>query len=252
MAKDPRLFIKIALDFADNEKIAPLSDAAFRALVEMTIWSRKQESDGWLASRLALAKWSPEVVHELSTNHPQFPSLVACEDGEKGWQIHDYADHQETKADIEARRERNKLNGQKGGLARGKQVAKRPASDSPSETQAEIETEIEVTTTAKAVVGQRRRGHRIPESWKPSEATKAWARENYSHLNLNDQYQAFMDHWLSATGQSSRKLDWDRAFKNWLRNARPTTRVAAVNNTHDDKVNGFLAYAHPSTQKEIS
>jgi len=65
-----------------------------------------------------------------------------------------------------------------------------------------------------------RRGQRISPDWRPTDITKAWARQNFPHLDLNDQYDAFMCHWQSASGQNARKLDWDMAFKNWLRNAR--------------------------------
>lgn len=122
--KDSRLYAKFTLGFPNHPKILILSDAAFRCLVEATLWSREQEKDGFLARRLALAKWSLEALQELCTNDDQNPSLI---EREEGWYIHDYADHQETKADVEARRDRNRINGQKGGLAKAKRTAKRLA-----------------------------------------------------------------------------------------------------------------------------
>lgn len=133
--KDQRLYAKFTLDFAENFKILPLSDAAFRCLVEATIWSRRQLTDGFLARRLATAKWPLEVLQELSTNDPLKPSLLEREDG---WYIHDFDEHQDTRADIEARRERNKANGQKGGLAKAKRVGRRPAKPVASELGTEV------------------------------------------------------------------------------------------------------------------
>lgn len=121
--KDRRLYAKFTLGFPNHAKILILSDAAFRCLVEATLWSREQEKDGFLARRLALAKWSLEALQELCVNDDVNPSLI---EREEGWYIHDYAEHQETKADIEARRERNRINGQKGGLAKAKRPGKRP------------------------------------------------------------------------------------------------------------------------------
>lgn len=142
--KDQRLYGKFTLDFPRHPKIAILSDAAFRCLVEATLYSRDQLSDGLLARRYALATWGPDVLAELCSNDDENPSLIETE---KGWVIHDYAEHQDTKADIEARRERNKLAGQKGGLAKAKRAAKRGAkqvaSKSLSENVAETETETE-------------------------------------------------------------------------------------------------------------
>lgn len=138
--KDDRLYAKFTLDFPDNHKIMPLSDAAFRCLVEATLWSRKQLTDGLLARRYAVARWSLEVLEELTSNDPINPSLIEVDDG---YQIRDFAEHQETRADIEARRERNRIAGQKGGLAKAKQSAKRPAKQSASKVLSENVAETE-------------------------------------------------------------------------------------------------------------
>ncbi|ALY07703.1 hypothetical protein PP505_gp62 [Gordonia phage Dorito] len=144
--KDKRLYAKFTLDFADSHKVMPLSDKAFRCLVEATLWSRKQMTDGLLPSRYAVARWSLEVLQELASNDPLKPSL---EEVEEGWMIRDFAEHQETKADIEARRERNKEAGRKGGLAKSKRSAKRGAKHSASEVVSEnvAETETYITTS---------------------------------------------------------------------------------------------------------
>jgi hypothetical protein len=120
MAKDDRLYGKFTLDFPSNKKIAILSDAAFRCLVEATLWSREQKSDGLLARRYAVARWSLSVLQELCTNDDQNPSLIETQEG---WTIHDYDQHQDTKAEIEERSQRNKRAGQRGGLARSQRNA---------------------------------------------------------------------------------------------------------------------------------
>lgn len=146
--KDRRLYARFTLDFMDHPKIAILSDGAFRTLVDATIWSRRLMTDGFLARRLALARWSLENLRELCNNDDEKPSLI---EREEGWYIHDFADEQDTKAEIVARQERAKAAGQKGGLARAKRPAKRPAKRNPtemlSENVAETETKTEITTT---------------------------------------------------------------------------------------------------------
>ncbi|URM86521.1 hypothetical protein PBI_HILLTOPFARM_80 [Mycobacterium phage Hilltopfarm] len=162
MAKDSRLYGKFTLDFPRHPKIAILSDAAFRCLVEATLYSRDQLSDGLLARRYAIATWGLDVLTELCNNDDENPSLIEVE---KGWLIHDYAEHQDTKADVEARRERNKAAGQKGGLAKAKRTAKRPAkrpaSKTLSENVAETETETE-THKEPASAGSTRARTRRP------------------------------------------------------------------------------------------
>lgn len=142
-AKDNRLYAKFTLDFMDHPKIAGLSDAAFRCIVDAIIWSRRQQTDGFLARRLALAKWKLEVLRELCDNDDEKPSLI---EREEGWYIHDFADIQDTKAEIEARRARAVAAGQRGGLAKAKRPAKRPAKRKPAETLSENVAETETET----------------------------------------------------------------------------------------------------------
>jgi len=217
MAKDSRLFARFALDFADSRKVLPLSDSAFRCLVEAIIWSRKEESDGWLARRLAVAKWSLDDLHELSTNDDLNPSLIEHEDG---WQIHDFAAMQETKAEIEARRERNRIAGQKGGLAKGKQGAKRgakpPASKTVSETEAETETD---SLTPKGVKeSPRKRGSRIKSEWMPTQSTIEAMKAECPAVDFRFEHRKFIDH-FTANGKAM--VSWDATWRNWMRRAEP-------------------------------
>lgn len=132
--KDSRLYGRFTLDFPDSPKILPLSDKAFRALVEMTLYSRQLMTDGFLSERLALAKWGPEACQELLENDPVKPSLLRVENG---YQIHDFAEHQSTRADIERATEVRKAAGRKGGLAK----ARRKLEQTSSKTCPETETE---------------------------------------------------------------------------------------------------------------
>lgn len=113
--KDDRLFIRITLDFFDSEKVFPLSPAAKLAFIEMIAWSARQHTDGRIRKRLALARWTSEVVEELLDSDPERPLLT---EGESDYFIHDYAEHQQTTADIEAVREARRAAGRKGGLAK--------------------------------------------------------------------------------------------------------------------------------------
>lgn len=154
-SKDRRLYARLDIGFDEHDKIFPLSDAAFRALVEMTLYSRRQLTDGFLAERMAVKRWTQPVIDELSSNDPERPSLIAVKDG---WMIHDFAEHQTTNADIEAKREA----GAKGAAKRwasssdGAPIA--PAMGDPMRidggTLAKTETETDTSkrTTAPAVL----------------------------------------------------------------------------------------------------
>lgn len=101
MAKDKRLYAQFTLEFPDSPKIAPLTDAAFRAVVEAVCYSRQHLTDGFISAGVARKRWTAEVLEELSHNHPERPTL---EQVDGGWQIHDFAQHQMTRADIDLKR----------------------------------------------------------------------------------------------------------------------------------------------------
>ena len=113
--KDDRLFIRITLDFFDSEKVFPLSPGAKLAFIEMIAWSARQHTDGRIRKRLALARWTPDIIEELLDSDPERPLLA---EGDTDYFIHDYAEHQQTTADIEAVREARRAAGRKGGLAK--------------------------------------------------------------------------------------------------------------------------------------
>ncbi len=150
-AKDRRLYARLDIGFDEHDKIYPLSDAAFRALVEATLYARRQLTDGFLAERLAVKRWGGDVLEELSTNDPVRPSLVRV-DG--GWQIHDFAEHQTTNADIEAKRE----HGAKGAAKRwasngdrspiGNQMPNHGGTLAKSESESESESKSETDLTS--------------------------------------------------------------------------------------------------------
>src|SRR5690606_5505293 len=120
MAKDDRLYARFDIGMDEHPKIMLLSDAAFRTLIEATLYARRQLTDGFLDARVAKRKWGGEALDELASNHPERPSLIPVEGG---WQLRDYAEHQTTRADIEAKREAGRAGGRASGQARAKQKA---------------------------------------------------------------------------------------------------------------------------------
>lgn len=217
MPKDERLYGRFTLDFADNHKILPLSDSAFRTLVEMTLYSRKLLSDGFITEAVAKKKWKPRAIAELMKNDPERPSLYAVVGG---YMIHDYSQQQDTRAEVEARRQRNAENGRRGGLARAKRVASKSPSQSLSEPVSEIQAETEretKTTTSKEVVRADKRGSRVPESFALTDSMRLWARENVPLVNIDKCLPEFIDYWKSVAGERGVKLDWEATWHNGMR-----------------------------------
>ena len=146
MAKDRRLYARFDLNMPEHPKVMLLSDAAFRALIESTMYSRRQLTDGFIDARIAIAKWGDAVANELSSNDPIKPSWLKV-DG--GYQLHDFAEHQTTNADIQAKREA----GRAGGIAKaskGVAPATKVLEQKGSTTLAKTETETELKRTSSS------------------------------------------------------------------------------------------------------
>jgi hypothetical protein len=237
--KDARLYAKFTLDFPDSHKVMPLSDKAFRALVEMTIYSRRMLTDGFLSKRVALAKWGLEACQDLLDNDPEKPSLIEVENG---YIIHDFADHQTTKAELEDIREKRRTAGQKGGRSKALASAKQNASKTPSKTYPETETETETyKPTPNGVGSARKRAARLPADWIPSDSTRNEMREQFPHLDLKAVHAKFVDYWIAKSGRDATKLDWDATFRNWVRrDAEQAPRNGATQGAATTKATGWL------------
>ena len=150
MPVDPRLFGTFTLDMMDSPKIDVLSDSAFRGWMKAIFWSRRHLTDGFIPDGMVKKFFSKKTFGEVTNNHPERPSLFKVEGG---YQLHDFGQHQSTKADIEAKREA----GRKGGRAKAEanksssepvagasDVLKQKASEKLAKTETESTTSNEV------------------------------------------------------------------------------------------------------------
>ena len=73
-------------------------------------------------------------------------------------------------------------------------------------------------------------GSRLPEDWNPTADMLAWARTERADIDPVTETENFRDHWLAKTGKDATKLDWNRTWRKWIRNAyaRPKTKLTAV------------------------
>jgi hypothetical protein len=211
--KDKRLFARFDLDYADHPKIGDLSDAAFRAHVEMILYSRKYLTDGIIPKRIAKRVGS-EVLSELCCNDPTAPSLIPNEDG--SYTLHGYADMNETAEEVEERRQRNSANGSKGGRPPGKTGSVSDSGGgSGAQKKAETETETETETTSpNGEVSPRKRAHTIPESFSINERMRAWAADNAPMVDIDAKLPEFIDYWTSV-GKAMK--DWEATWRNGMR-----------------------------------
>jgi hypothetical protein len=217
---DRRLYARLSLDFDENPKIAPLSDAAFRQLVEALLWSRRLMTDGRIPAAMISRKFSQEVLAELTSNGPEGQSSSLVWDG-KDVIIHDFAEHQNTRAQIEKYSEA----GRKGAAARHGKAAAKPARSAnrkriASESQYESLSQTETETPTSNDVGARKRGTRIPENFVVDDALREYAAQKAPAADVDREREQFVNYWLASSGKSAVKIDWRRAFMTWLGNAQ--------------------------------
>lgn len=141
------LWIKVQTTIVDNPKIIGLSDQAFRAFIEMMIYSQQHLSDGFIDGRVARSKWGDEVIDELMTNDKHHPSLICIDDG---YELYNYTKYQTSASKVEEIRERAKKAGKQSAAKRAVQRSVEQAVEHvveqrvQPEAEAEVDTEVEV------------------------------------------------------------------------------------------------------------
>lgn len=75
----------------------------------------------------------------------------------------------------------------------------------------------ELVLTSGPEAKPKRRKRRLPDDWAPDEVTLLWADKNFPDIEVKDEADHFREYWL-ANGDA--KLDWNMAFRTWVRNAK--------------------------------
>jgi len=116
-------WIRFEDNFPEHPKVLEVTDAAFRLHVRAVGYCSRLLTDGRLTlsalSSLKHGRWGLRLAAELV-------QAGLWEQGDDGYQIHDYLHYQPSKADVVAVREARSEAGRKGGLsgrAKPKQVA---------------------------------------------------------------------------------------------------------------------------------
>lgn len=105
-AKDDRFYIRVDADFWDHPKaIAAGPDGRSLYLCALA-WSRKQLTDGAVQAVVlpSLAFKTGLPIEAAQTAADRLVEVGMWERTADGWQIHDYAEHQLTKADVDRQR----------------------------------------------------------------------------------------------------------------------------------------------------
>lgn len=84
--------------------------------------------------------------------------------------------------------------------------------------------------------GPRKRGTRITEDWMPDPEVKAKMLTERPGVDYRSEHQNFIDHFLAASGQNATKVDWNAAWRKWMRSARsPQSQQRSMGGTTPDR-----------------
>jgi hypothetical protein len=124
MPRDPRLFVTVSLDLPSNPKLADASPAAKWLNVCGYIVARREKSDGIVRPPVVVAEADVpssavrQLVERGVWHHPGH-ECDRCAQPPKGFvTIHDYLEHQQSKADIEESHRKKSEAGRKGADSR--------------------------------------------------------------------------------------------------------------------------------------
>jgi hypothetical protein len=108
MTKDQRTYITLHDGMPENGKIRPLSDKAFRTLIEIWCWCSRERNDGNFTEKAFRTFGTPRARAELIDAGEIEPTPT-------GFRAHDFLSHQRSRAEIEALSAIRSEAGKKGG-----------------------------------------------------------------------------------------------------------------------------------------
>ena len=71
--------------------------------------------------------------------------------------------------------------------------------------------------------GPRKRGTRIPDDFAVTPEMVAWARRRCPNVDGRTETEKFVNHWSNKPGRDALKLDWTKAWQNWMLTAEQQT-----------------------------
>jgi hypothetical protein len=97
--------------------------------------------------------------------------------------------------------------------------------------------------------GQRSRGTRLPDDWRPSEDLLKWAAGKGFTFNVEVEDEKFVNHWRAKPGKDGTKLDWPATWRNWMINASQMGPRLPINHSRPGVVDSNAPKAIPSDQR---
>lgn len=257
-------WFKVDDAFHCHPKILEVGNEGAGFYVRCGSYCAQHLTNGFVPAGIALLYGSHKLVKALVVARLWRPV-----DG--GWQIHDYLHYNPSRAQVEAEREaaaqrqkkarerraeeRSTTNGHAvshsdshavthavshGPVTQPRPDPTRPDPLSTSSGHPESDSDgfVAAHNDATPPDGGRRRGTRLPNDFKITDAMAGWAHQHTPHVDINLETEQFRDYWDAKSGRDATKLDWVATWRTWMRKAeqeagrrRPSAATAPVSRT---------------------
>lgn len=230
-------WFKVDDSFAMNPKTAPLSDGAVALWLRAGTWCCAQLTDGFFPQRMT------KVFRAAEESIDELVEAGLWEECEDGWQFHDWHQYQPSSDKVEELRAKRSLAGKHGGVKSAEVRSEAKPKQKSSKTEAKVKQSSSKAQAKSNPVPVPVKKEDIPKGiskkeqakkslissdWKPNSAHALIASEE--GIDINREADKFI---ASAKANSKKYVDWDAAFRYWLRNAknfnRPTKPTGYVN-----------------------
>jgi len=256
------VWAKIDDEILDNPKIVRAGVFGFALHVAAITWCCRNLTDGFIPTArvtalLTLDRVEYDVANPLALidgpdsggGNTGLPALVIADhlvkvglwdDVEGGFQLHDFLQFNPSRADVEAKREQNAARAKRsrtqhatGGASHaashGVTHALRAPLPVPDPLNKSPDGDLYGAQSAPPKSGtriptRRKQGTALPDDWSPGDSLQAWARSKGFDAT-GPELAKFRDHWKS---RGKTMVDWDAAYRNWLRNASDWARPKSV------------------------
>ena len=208
-------------DFYDHPKCIGLSDAAVALWVRAGSYSVAKLTDGLITvATLALLSRDADAAAD------ELVRAGLWRRARGGFRFHQWGERNLTRAAVskkrkawrdekrnakdksDTRRSEGKFSGPESGPESDPESARNPV---------RILTHGSGSGSGSGSGGEtRKRAHRLPDDWQPDDGLIAWAAAKCPDVNYDRAVERFRNFWHSSSGSSASKLDWRKAFQNWM------------------------------------
>jgi hypothetical protein len=200
-------WLKLINTFPDHPKVLAAGDKAAWLYICGLCYCSRQMTDG-LIPRGALRHLTEEARPLYSASRLVAVGLwSACDEG---WRVHDYEDHQRSRAQIVADKEQTRLrvgrHRARNGVTNGEVT--------PLDTD---EIQIQINPGVAKAPPAKNRGTRIPDTFTVTDEMVVWVEHDCRDVDWRNETASFVDYWKSKPGKDAVKLDWVRTWKKWMR-----------------------------------